>query len=144
MVYLGDKVPERISTLFGIIRDAREAGVNFLAERFRANLRTEGWEVDDAVRRVVADAGYGDFFVHRTGHSISGPLVHGNGANFDNLETHDTRQVLVNTCTSIEPGIYLPREGIGVRTEVDVLVLPEGIEVTGTPAQHEVLALLAS
>jgi Xaa-Pro dipeptidase len=144
MVYLGDKVPERIATLFGIIRDAREAGVTFLAERFQSNRRTEGWEVDDAVRRVVADAGYGEFFVHRTGHSISGPLVHGNGANFDNLETHDTRQVLVNTCTSIEPGIYLPREGVGVRTEVDVLVLPDGIEVTGTPAQHEVLALLAS
>jgi Xaa-Pro aminopeptidase len=143
MVYLGDKVPERIATLFGIIRQARDAGVTFLTERFQSNLRTEGWEVDQAVRGVVSGAGYADFFVHRTGHSISGPLVHGNGANFDDLETHDTRQVLVNTCTSMEPGIYLPREGIGVRTEVDVLVLPDGVEVTGTPAQQEVLALLA-
>jgi Xaa-Pro dipeptidase len=81
--------------------------------------------------------------VHRTGHSIGGPMVHGNGANFDNLETHDTRQILLGTCTSIEPGIYLPDEGLGLRTEVNVLVLPEGVEVTGTPAQMEVPALLA-
>jgi Xaa-Pro dipeptidase len=143
MVYLGDRVPEKIAALFSIISDARDAGVTLLSERFLANRRTEGWEVDETVRRVVAGAGYGEYFVHRTGHSICGPMVHGNGANFDDLETHDTRQVLVNTCTSIEPGIYLPKEGIGLRTEVDVLVLPDGIEVTGTPAQHEVLALLA-
>ncbi len=142
MVYLGEQVPERITSLFAIIRDARDAGIAFLTERFAAGQRVEGWEVDDAVRAVVARAGYGDYFVHRTGHSIGSAIVHGNGANFDNLETHDTRQLLLNTCTSIEPGIYLPHEGIGLRTEVDVLALPDGIEVTGTPAQTEVLALL--
>ncbi|MGO8946300.1 MAG: M24 family metallopeptidase [Ktedonobacterales bacterium] len=143
MVYLGAEVPERIARLFGIICSARNAGVAFLQERFAANLRTEGWEVDDAVRRVIADAGFGDYFVHRTGHSIGGPMVHGNGANFDNLETHDTRQVLLNTCASIEPGIYIPEESIGLRSEVDVLALRDGIEVTGLPAQVEVLPLLA-
>jgi Xaa-Pro dipeptidase len=143
MVYLGKQVPERIATLFAIIRDARDAGIAFLEQALAAPRRIEGWEVDDEVRRVVANAGYGDYFVHRTGHSIGGPMVHGNGANFDNLETHDTRQLLLNTCTSIEPGIYLPDEGLGLRTEVNVLVLPDGIEVTGTPAQMEVPALLA-
>ncbi|HKV83206.1 MAG TPA: M24 family metallopeptidase, partial [Ktedonobacterales bacterium] len=81
-------------------------------------------------------------FVHRTGHNI-GVNVHGNGAHLDNLETHDTRPLLANTCTSVEPGIYLPDEGIGVRTEVDVLLLPGDIEVTGVPAQTVVIPLLA-
>jgi Xaa-Pro aminopeptidase len=143
MVFLGNQVPERIATLFAIIRDARDAGTRFLAQSLAGNRRIEGWEVDDEVRKVIADAGYGDYFVHRTGHSIGGPMVHGNGANFDNLETHDTRQILPSTCASVEPGIYLPHEGLGLRTEVDVLILPEGIEVTGTPAQMEVPALLA-
>ena len=143
MVYLGKQVPERIATLFAIIRDARDTGTHFLEQSMAAHRRIEGWEVDDEVRKVIAAAGYGDYFVHRTGHSIGGPMVHGNGANFDNLETHDTRQILQSTCTSIEPGIYLPDEGLGLRTEVNVLVLPEGIEVTGTPAQMEVPALLA-
>ena len=143
MVYLGKQVPERIATLFAIIRDARDSGIRFLEESLAAHRRIEGWEVDDEVRKVIGDAGYGDYFVHRTGHSIGGPMVHGNGANFDNLETHDFRQILRNTCTSVEPGIYLAHEGLGLRTEVNVLVLPEGIEVTGTPAQMEVPALLA-
>ena len=143
MVYLGNQVPDRIAALFAIIRDARDTGVVFLREGLAAKRRIEGWEVDDAVRKVVADAGYRDYFVHRTGHNIGGPMVHGNGANFDNLEAHDTRELLRNTCTSIEPGIYIPHEGIGLRTEVDVLALPDGLEVTGTPAQTEVLALLA-
>jgi Xaa-Pro dipeptidase len=143
MVYLGKQVPERIASLFAIIRDARDRGILFLEQSMAAHRRIEGWEVDDEVRKVIVDAGYGDYFVHRTGHSIGGPMVHGNGANFDNLETHDTRQILRSTCTSVEPGIYLPHEGLGLRTEVNVLVLPEGIEVTGTPAQMEVPALLA-
>ena len=71
-----------------------------------------------------------------------GTMVHGNGAHLDNLETHDTRPLLANTCTSMEPGIYLPQEGLGLRTEVDVLLLPGGIEVTGAPAQTEVTPLL--
>lgn len=142
MVYLGERVPERVATLFGIIRDARDAGIQMLRERFEAGTRVEGAEVDDAVRAIITNAGYGDAFVHRTGHNIGG-MVHGNGAHLDNLETHDTRPLLANTCTSIEPGIYLPDQGLGLRTEVDVLLLPGGIEVTGVPAQDEVIALLA-
>lgn len=142
MVYLGERVPERIATLFGIIRDAREVGIALLRERFEAGAPVVGAEVDDRVRQVIADAGYGEAFVHRTGHNI-GPIIHGNGAHLDNLETHDTRPLLANTCTSMEPGIYLPEQGLGLRTEVDVLLLPGGIEVTGVPAQEEVIPLLA-
>lgn len=143
MVYLGTQIPGRIASLFGVISSARDAGIAFLTDRVLAQALIRGFEVDDSVRAVVTQAGYGDYFVHRTGHNIGGAMVHGNGANFDNLETHDTRLVLSNTCTSIEPGIYIPEEHIGLRTEVDVLVLPGGVEVTGIPAQTEVLPLLA-
>ena len=141
MTVAGERVPERVAELFGIIRQARDVGIGLLRERFEAGARVEGAEVDDAVRAVVERAGYGDAFVHRTGHNI-GTMVHGNGAHLDNLETHDTRPLLANTCTSMEPGIYLPQEGLGLRTEVDVLLLPGGIEVTGTPVQMEVTPLL--
>jgi Xaa-Pro aminopeptidase len=142
MYFLGERVLERVAALFAVIREARETGIALLRERFEAGRRVEGCEVDDAVRAVVARAGYGDAFVHRTGHNI-GTRVHGNGAHLDNYETHDTRPLLANTCTSMEPGIYLPEQGLGLRTEVDVLLLPGGIEVTGVPAQTEVVPLLA-
>ncbi|HEX8033222.1 MAG TPA: M24 family metallopeptidase, partial [Ktedonobacterales bacterium] len=142
MYVLGERVPERIATLFSIIREARDTGTALLRQRFEANERIEGWQVDDAVRAIITNAGYGEAFVHRTGHNI-GTAVHGNGAHLDNLETHDTRPLLANTVTSMEPGIYLPHEGLGLRTEVDILLLPGGIEVTGVPAQDQVIALLA-
>jgi Xaa-Pro aminopeptidase len=142
MIYLGQQVPDRIKTLFGIIGAARDTGIDLLRQRFAAGQRIEGYEVDDAVRGVIAAAGYGDAFIHRTGHNI-GTRVHGNGAHLDNLETHDTRPLLANTCVSMEPGIYLPDERLGLRTEVDVLLLPSSIEVTGEPRQTEVIALLA-
>lgn len=142
MAFLGERVPERPAQLFAIICDARNAGISLLQERFRAGERVEGWEVDDHVRAVVDRAGYGHAFVHRTGHNI-GTTVHGRGAHLDNFETHDTRPLLANTCTSMEPGIYLPEEGLGLRTEVDILLLPGDVEVTGVPAQDEILALFA-
>ena len=112
------------------------------AHEFSQDGRLLGYQVDDAVRAVITAAGYGDAFVHRTGHNI-GVMIHGSGAHLDNLETHDTRPLLPNTCTSVEPGIYLPDQGLGLRTEVDVLLLPGGIEVTGEPRQYEVAPLLA-
>jgi Xaa-Pro dipeptidase len=142
MAVLGERVPERPARLFAVIRDARDRGIALLRERFEQGTPLQGYAVDDAVRAVIEQAGYGPAFVHRTGHNI-GTMVHGRGAHLDNLETHDTRTLLANTCTSVEPGIYLPDDGIGVRTEVDVLLLPGGIEVTGVPAQTEILPLLA-
>ena len=95
--------------------------------------------MDDACRHVIEDAGYGAAFVHRTGHNI-GQEVHGNGANMDNLETHDERLVLRRTCFSIEPGIYLAE--FGVRSEVNVFIGADGqVHVTGG-LQNEVVPIL--
>src|SRR5262249_55508422 len=87
-----------------------------------------GFEVDDAARGYIESRGYGKQFVHRTGHSI-GQEVHGNGANMDNLETHDVRRVVPWTGFSVEPGIYMP--GFGVRSEVNVFVGDRVARVTG-------------
>lgn len=142
MYMVGERVPERVAQLFAVIREARDTGIALLRRAFEAGETIRGFEVDDAVRAVVERAGYGEAFVHRTGHNIT-TATHGNGAHLDNLETHDTRPLLAHTCTSMEPGIYLPDEGLGLRTEVDVLLLPGGIEVTGVPAQGAVIPLLA-
>jgi Xaa-Pro dipeptidase len=97
--------------------------------------------VDDAAREVIRKAGYGDLFFHRTGHSI-GVTDHGQGANMDNLETHDTRVLLPMTGFSIEPGIYIAGD-FGVRSEINVALTPEGPEITGAEPQRELLRLLA-
>ncbi len=95
--------------------------------------------MDDVARGVITRAGYGDYFVHRTGHNI-GSVVHGDGANNDNFETQDDRVLLPFTCCSIEPGIYLPE--FGIRSEVDLLILEQDAEVTGVPVQERIVPLL--
>jgi len=107
--------------------------------RVRADEFPYGWEVDDVCRQVIRDAGYGQYFVHRTGHSI-GEEVHGNGANIDNLETQDARRLLPGTCFSIEPGIYLPDE-FGIRSELDVYLSARAAVVYGQPVQAELLPI---
>ncbi len=114
--------------IFNIVTGARDAGVKKVQEAYAGKRRIAGWEVDQATREFITTAGYGEFFVHRTGHSI-GEHVHGNGANMDNLETKDEREIIPNTCFSVEPGIYLPE--FGVRSEVNVLIRNGNAEVTG-------------
>ena len=114
--------------IFHIVRDARDAGVKTALDAVNSGRQIAGWEVDRATRGYITKAGYGDYFIHRTGHSI-GTDVHSNGANMDDLEIHDERQILPNSCFSIEPGIYLPE--FGVRSEVNVLVRAKSAEVTG-------------
>jgi Xaa-Pro aminopeptidase len=89
--------------------------------------------VDRAVRDFIAERGYGEAFVHRTGHNIGAHADHGDGANLDDLETHDTRALVPGLCFSIEPGIYLP--GFGVRSEINVVLEPDGPKVY-TPVQR--------
>lgn len=113
--------------LFDIVTRARDAGVKKAQEGLKSG-KVAGWEIDKATRDVIEQAGYGKYFTHRTGHSIA-TEVHGNGANMDNFETNDIRELLPNTCFSVEPGIYLPE--FGVRSEVDVLVRKASAEVTG-------------
>jgi Xaa-Pro dipeptidase len=96
---------------------------------FAQSAAIAGWEADDAARGVIRAAGYGEWFTHRTGHNI-GSEIHGSGANLDNLETHDVRLILPNTCFSVEPGIYFPGE-FGVRSEINMMTGPGKAEVTG-------------
>ena len=128
---------ERQMKVFTIVRDARDAGIKKVQEAFTAKRKIAGWEVDDATREHISSAGFGQYFTHRTGHSI-GVNIHGNGANIDNLETRDEREIIPNTCFSIEPGIYLPGE-FGVRSEVDVLIHNGAAEVTGKIQRELVL-----
>ncbi|MCB2205237.1 M24 family metallopeptidase [bacterium] len=141
MGFIGTEVPERIENIFAVARDARNTGLKMVQDRYAAGEQVAGWEVDDAVRKVIVDAGYGEYFVHRTGHNI-GLEVHGNGGHIDNLETKDERLILRGTCFSIEPGIYMEHEKIGFRTEIDVFVTDEGaVEVTGA-MQDKVIPIM--
>lgn len=133
------EIPERQRAVFELVRQARDAGIAFVRKRLTAGEPVQGREADDVVRKVIVDGGYGRFFVHRTGHNI-GTSDHGNGANLDNFETQDERQLLPSTCCSIEPGIYLPE--FGVRSEINLLVHERDLEVTGVPAQMEITPLL--
>ncbi|UCE19452.1 MAG: aminopeptidase P family protein [Gemmatimonadota bacterium] len=139
MGYVGSDVPEKQAKVFDIVKSARDRAVSFLEERFGSGQDVYGWEVDDACRKVVTDAGYAEYFTHRTGHSI-GEEVHGNGVNIDNLETKDERKIAPGNCFSIEPGIYL--EDFGVRSEIDVYVSYDNEVIVTGPRQEEVLALL--
>jgi len=141
MGYIGKSVPDRHSEIFNIVKNARDTAIALVEEKFASRTPVHGWEVDDACRKVIVDAGYGDYFTHRTGHNI-GLEVHGNGVHIDNLETKDERLILPGTCFSIEPGIYLQHENFGIRSEVDVFVTDDGkVEVTG-PKQESIVAIL--
>jgi Xaa-Pro dipeptidase len=138
--YVGETVPEEISRVFNIVREARDAAVEFVRTNLAAGKPIRGADVDDVSRGVIARAGFADKFTHRTGHSI-GEEVHGNGVNIDNFETRDSRRIVPGVCFSIEPGIYLPGK-FGVRSEIDVYVRGKEIEVTGQPIQTEVIPIL--
>jgi Xaa-Pro aminopeptidase len=139
--YVGETVPEKYEKIFQIVGAARDAAIAKVKSAFAAKRPLMGWEVDQACRDVIEQAGYGQYFIHRTGHSI-GQEVHGNGANIDNLEIREERSILPRTCFSIEPGIYLPE--FGVRSEVDVLIGGDGeVLVTGGELQRSVVPILA-
>jgi Xaa-Pro dipeptidase len=137
--FLGAKVPDKMAKVFRLVREARDKAVELIRASSAAGKPLQGWQVDHAARAVIDKAGYGRFFFHRTGHNI-GESVHGNGANMDGLETRDVRHLIPRTCTSIEPGIYLPE--FGIRSEVNVYIDEHEARVTGA-VQQEILALLA-
>lgn len=139
MAFAGERVPEQLAEVFAIVAGARDRAIAFIRGRQTAGLTLRGWEVDDAARGYISERGYGEYFVHRTGHSID-EAVHGDGANMDNFETHDERILLKDTGFSIEPGIYLPE--FGVRSEVNVFLKGQDAIVTGCPIQTEVVPLL--
>jgi Xaa-Pro dipeptidase len=134
---VGREPSERERQVFSAVAQARDAAIETVQEAFAAGKQLAGWQADDAARAVIRSAGFGEYFTHRTGHSIS-TETHGNGANLDNLETHDERLILPNTCFSVEPGIYLPE--FGVRSEINMLTEPGRAVVTG-PIQTELVRI---
>jgi Xaa-Pro dipeptidase len=137
--YLGAKVPDKYARIFKVLTEARDKAVELIRSSVAAGKPVQGWQVDKAARSVVEKAGFGKYFIHRTGHNI-GTSVHGNGVNMDGLETHDSRHLIAGTCNSVEPGIYLPE--FGMRSEVNVYVGEGEARVTGA-VQKEILPLLA-
>ncbi len=126
--YTGDVVPDPVQKVFAVVSGARDAAIQGIQAQLRSDQVIRGCDVDDITRGFITQHGYGDYFFHRTGHSI-GEDVHGTGANMDNLETHDERLLIPHTCFSIEPGIYLPE--FGIRSEVNVFVDSGDARVTG-------------
>jgi Xaa-Pro aminopeptidase len=126
---IGREPSEREQLVFTTVRDARDAAIAVVESAFVEGRTIHGYEGDDAARAVIREAGFGEYFTHRTGHNIA-MEIHGPGAHLDNLETHDERVILPNTCFSVEPGIYLPE--FGVRSEIDMLTEPGKAWVTGT------------
>jgi Xaa-Pro aminopeptidase len=136
--FVGQTPPTKYVEIFHVVRDARNAALDFIRGRYAEGKKLYGWEVDDACRRVVEKAGYGPYFLHRTGHSI-GEEVHGNGVNIDNLETKDERELVPGICFSIEPGIYLDGE-MAVRSEINVFITPAGkVDVAGKMQEELIL-----
>lgn len=120
----------RQQEIFTIVKKAQQAATDLVKERFATNQPLRGWEVDQVARDVIHTAGYGEYFIHRTGHSID-TSDHGSGTHIDNLETQDQRLIIPGTCFSIEPGIYLPGE-FGIRLEYDLYVDLDGsVKITG-------------
>ena len=134
----------REQIIFNTVRDARDAAIEAIQRAYTEGRPIAGWEADDAARAVIRDAGFGDFFTHRTGHNIA-VLLHGNGAHLDNLETHDERILLPSTCFSVEPGIYFPGE-FGIRSEVNMITRASTSDRAGSaivtgPIQRELLRI---
>jgi Xaa-Pro aminopeptidase len=139
--YIGGTVPGEYAKIFEIVKGGRDAALSFVQRSYEAGREICGYQVDDAARTYIKSKGYGEYFVHRTGHSI-GEEIHGNGANVDNLETRDERRIIPQTSFSIEPGIYLPGK-YGVRSEIDVYISKSReVIVTGLPMQEEVIPIL--
>ncbi len=148
--YCGTETPPAAERVFQTVRQARDRAVAFIEERFAAGETVHGYEVDDACRAVIETAGFGDYFFHRTGHSL-GSEVHFTGVNIDNLETQDRRALIPGVMFTIEPGVYQPdfnfddapaAKGLGIRSEINCVVHEDRLEVTTLPLQTEIVCLL--
>lgn len=137
MASLGAPSAEALE-IWNAVRDARDAAIALVVERTRLGEPLRGAEVDDAARKVIEDRGYGQYFTHRTGHSIDPRELHGSGPHLDNLETREERLLVPGVGFSIEPGIYIPGK-IGMRTEINVYITPGEAVVTPKTYQHDLM-----
>jgi Xaa-Pro aminopeptidase len=138
--YIGRSVPDDHEAIFQVVKNGRDAAIRFVQQSYSGKTLA-GWQVDDAARQSITQFGYGEWFLHRTGHSIH-EEDHGNGANIDNLETQDNRRLMRGTCFSIEPGVDL-KNRFGVRSEVNVYLSEAEAVVTGQPIQTHVTPILS-
>jgi Xaa-Pro aminopeptidase len=129
---------QRAQTIWEAVRDARDAALKLLREKAAARTTVRGGDADDAARRVIESRGFGEFFTHRTGHSIDQRDLHGSGPNLDNLETREERLIFPGIGFSVEPGIYIAGE-IGVRSEVNCCFLDGELVVTPDEYQSEMM-----
>jgi Xaa-Pro aminopeptidase len=136
--FCDNAAPSDLQNTFDVVSTARDRAVERVKTAVVKREPLCGFDVDDAARSYIQEKGFGDYFVHRTGHSI-GEKVHGTGANMDNLETHDERKIIAGTCFSVEPGVYLPR--FGIRSEVNVYVGEQEARVTGE-IQRKLVSIL--
>ena len=127
---------ERDMSVWLAVRDARDAAIALLRERLRAGKPVRGGEVDDAARDVIKSRGYGDQFIHRTGHSIDARDLHGSGPHIDNLETREERLLIPGVGFSIEPGVYLAGD-VGMRSEVNGVIGEHDVIITPSTYQSE-------
>jgi len=135
--YTGSQVPDEFAKAFAAAANGRDAAVELVRSSAAAGADLRGWQVDRACRDVIERAGYGDLFIHRTGHSL-GEEVHGNGVHMDDYETRDDRRLIAGTGFTIEPGVYTDR--FGVRTEINMFVGERDARVTG-PLQKEIVLI---
>ena len=135
MAFAGRTPPPEVAKVWTTVRDARDAAVARLRAAWSAGRPVSGADLDDAARGVISQAGYGEYFVHRTGHSIDRDL-HGSGPHLDNFETADTRVLLAGIGFSVEPGVYLAGR-FGVRSEINVFLGETGPEVTPGQPQRD-------
>jgi Xaa-Pro dipeptidase len=131
---------DRDKSIWLAVRDARDAAISLLRTRVSAGKPVGGGEVDDAARAVITDRGYGEYFIHRTGHSIDPRDLHGSGPHIDNLETREERELTVGVGFSIEPGIYLPGD-VGMRSEVNGFIGADGLLITPADYQKDLLVV---
>ena len=131
---------ERAQSIWRAVRDARDAALELLTAKATSRTPVRGADVDDAARRVIVEWGFGEFFTHRTGHSIDARDLHGSGPNLDNLETREERLIFPGIGFSVEPGIYIAGE-IGMRSEVNCCFLDGELVVTPDEYQRDMMVV---
>ncbi len=131
---------DRDKTIWLAVRDGRDAAISLLQQRISAREPVRGGEVDDAARAVITKRGYGDFFIHRTGHSIDPRDLHGSGPHIDNLETREERALIPGVGFSIEPGVYLAGD-VGMRSEVNAFIGADKVLITPSDYQRDLLVV---
>jgi len=134
---LGQPSPKNLE-IWEAVRDARDAAIAILRERIPAAKPVSGGEVDDGARAVITSRGFGDKFIHRTGHSIDSRDLHGSGPHIDNLETREERLLIPGIGFSIEPGIYIDGD-VGMRSEVNAWVGDRELIVTPDDYQTDLI-----